>query len=335
MKLIHYYGIFHFFITSFFILLEYSNSKNLYSTLIAIVQKNGLHFLFGGFILYLMYVTYCYIIHVFVGELRSDEISSINDKCFFFLTDFLLIITIFSDELSVLNLLVICFLLGVKSINWIFNMRIYDSDDNLGVLQVISLVLSASAFLIAFCHTFIFSGMCILFSFEFFIVTMAAKKNLVLFLLNGMDEGDKKTICKFIVEIIFGTVRLVSYLCFFIVTAVKFRVPFNIFRELVNTIKNLGKSIKNLKAFREIKNFLDSCEDVMEGTCPICAEDMELGKKIICGHSFHVECLKRWAEQQQVCPLCRRSLFEDQKKIIINESSEILTGIEIDAITEF
>merc|ERR1711939_604227 len=29
-------------------------------------------------------------------------------------------------------------------------------------------------------------------------------------------------------------------------------------------------------------------------------------KKLACGHVLHVECLKRWLEQQQTCPTCRR-----------------------------
>lgn len=42
-----------------------------------------------------------------------------------------------------------------------------------------------------------------------------------------------------------------------------------------------------------------------DATCIICREEMTTAKKLICGHLFHVHCLRSWLERQHTCPTCR------------------------------
>jgi hypothetical protein len=35
---------------------------------------------------------------------------------------------------------------------------------------------------------------------------------------------------------------------------------------------------------------------------------MEKGKKLPCGHIFHMDCLRMWLQHQQSCPLCRADI---------------------------
>ena len=42
-----------------------------------------------------------------------------------------------------------------------------------------------------------------------------------------------------------------------------------------------------------------------DATCIICREEMTAAKKLICGHLFHVHCLRSWLERQHTCPTCR------------------------------
>lgn len=42
-----------------------------------------------------------------------------------------------------------------------------------------------------------------------------------------------------------------------------------------------------------------------DATCIICREEMTTAKKLICGHLFHVHCLRSWLERQHRCPTCR------------------------------
>jgi len=42
-----------------------------------------------------------------------------------------------------------------------------------------------------------------------------------------------------------------------------------------------------------------------DATCIICREEMATAKKLLCGHLFHVHCLRSWLERQNTCPTCR------------------------------
>jgi hypothetical protein len=42
--------------------------------------------------------------------------------------------------------------------------------------------------------------------------------------------------------------------------------------------------------------------------CPICLDDYKIGevlKIISCKHVFHRDCIKKWLQNNPVCPLCR------------------------------
>ncbi|KAK7792087.1 hypothetical protein R5R35_010710 [Gryllus longicercus] len=48
------------------------------------------------------------------------------------------------------------------------------------------------------------------------------------------------------------------------------------------------------------------------GSCPVCAvcieemDDTGLCRRLRCGHSFHRECIDRWALNKRECPQCRQ-----------------------------
>ncbi len=42
--------------------------------------------------------------------------------------------------------------------------------------------------------------------------------------------------------------------------------------------------------------------------CGICLEAAEDGSVTACGHTFHSECLDKWTQRSNTCPLCRASL---------------------------
>nr|ACN36577.1 unknown [Zea mays] len=49
--------------------------------------------------------------------------------------------------------------------------------------------------------------------------------------------------------------------------------------------------------------------DVSDATCIICREEMTTAKKLLCGHLFHVHCLRSWLERQHTCPTCRAPII--------------------------
>ena len=59
--------------------------------------------------------------------------------------------------------------------------------------------------------------------------------------------------------------------------------------------------------------------------CAICLEGIEEEEKysLVCNHSFHKLCIRKWFEQKRTCPYCRREiLFEgnsEEVKGLIND----------------
>jgi hypothetical protein len=53
-------------------------------------------------------------------------------------------------------------------------------------------------------------------------------------------------------------------------------------------------------------------------TCPICLEDDPLDRTLYdCGHRFHSECVFKWLDENNSCPVCRHPIlpsveFDDQ-----------------------
>ena len=54
--------------------------------------------------------------------------------------------------------------------------------------------------------------------------------------------------------------------------------------------------------------------------CPICLSEIqsnELAVTTPCGHVFHDECLRRWAEEELICPVCRASIPEIPQNVSV------------------
>jgi hypothetical protein len=52
-----------------------------------------------------------------------------------------------------------------------------------------------------------------------------------------------------------------------------------------------------------------------DATCIICREEMTTAKKLLCGHLFHVHCLRSWLERQHTCPTCRALVVPPENSV--------------------
>jgi len=57
--------------------------------------------------------------------------------------------------------------------------------------------------------------------------------------------------------------------------------------------------------------------------CAICQEKIERGKKLPCGHIFHLKCLQDWMRYRQICPMCRTELTSDRSR---NQNAQNVRG---------
>lgn len=50
--------------------------------------------------------------------------------------------------------------------------------------------------------------------------------------------------------------------------------------------------------------------------CCICLEEMQKGIKLTCNHILHKECMKKWHQIKQSCPLCRNKEINNVKILV-------------------
>lgn len=90
-------------------------------------------------------------------------------------------------------------------------------------------------------------------------------------------------------------------------------MPLHLIRELYETFRNFRIRVADYIRYRKITSnmnnrFPDATPEELnlsDATCIICREEMTTAKKLICGHLFHVHCLRSWLERQNTCPTCR------------------------------
>mmetsp|Transcript_18737 Transcript_18737/g.13563 ORF Transcript_18737/g.13563 Transcript_18737/m.13563 type:complete len:96 (+) Transcript_18737:247-534(+) len=85
--------------------------------------------------------------------------------------------------------------------------------------------------------------------------------------------------------------------------------------EIIDTLVRLGKSVRLFFQSRQLISKLKKLPDVKEeelqgadNVCIICLEEIKVGKRLKCGHVFHLNCLRRWLEQNIQCPTCRANI---------------------------
>ncbi|KAF3602023.1 hypothetical protein F2Q69_00038189 [Brassica cretica] len=158
-------------------------------------------------------------------------------------------------------------------------------------------------------------------------------------------QWEKKPVYTFYLELIRDLLHLSMYICFFFVIFIdgetwerkllsysvldsfmamfdlgvhgfcfrNYGVPLHLLRELYETFRNFQIRVSDYLRYRKITSnmndrFPDATTEELtasDATCIICREEMTTAKKLICGHLFHVHCLRSWLERQQTCPTCR------------------------------
>lgn len=330
MKKLLTYGIIHLSLLIYLIYKEYKKTPQLYAIFYSITTNNTIHLLHTVFVMYMILLSSKLLTRLTIGTIRNNELTSVNDNCFLFLTDILLIVTIFNDDLTVKNLILFNVLIALKCINWIIIERIR-SQVNVRIFLLITFtfILSVMFAVGSLIQVLRKPSLYILYGYEFGIVAISNLRN-YFYCFSSFYEEDKRIIYVFIIDIVFIGIRLVCILLFFVATAIYFRLPFNLIREAVGTGRHLQKKIKGFLQYLRISKELAKCEDsIGDGTCPICFSEMENGKKISCGHVFHISCVKKWIETSELCPICRREMFAKDEVVVINTATERITAVPI------
>jgi E3 ubiquitin-protein ligase synoviolin len=286
---------------------------------------------------------------IFLGNLREAEVERLNEQSWREVMEILFAITIFRQDFSVSFLAMVTALLLVKALHWLAQKRVeyIETTPTVPMLSHARIV-SFMGFLFLVDSLFLYNSVKFLiqtrqasvslfFSFEYMILattTVATFVKYVFYVSDMLMEGqwEKKAVYTFYLELIRDLLHLSMYMCFFLVIFMNYGVPLHLIRELYETFRNFRVRIADYIRYRKITSnmndrFPDATPEEIEGsdaTCIICREEMTTAKKLICGHLFHVHCLRSWLERQHTCPTCRAL-------VIPTENSPTTAGAQPDA----
>ncbi|GAV77851.1 zf-RING_2 domain-containing protein [Cephalotus follicularis] len=267
---------------------------------------------------------------IFLGSLREAEVERLNEQSWREVMEILFAITIFRQDFSVTFLAMVTALLFIKALHWLAHKRVeyIETTPTVPMLSHIRIV-SFLGFLLLIDSLFMYSSVksllqtrkasvSLFFSFEYMILattTVSTFIKYVFYVSDMLMEGqwERKAVYTFYLELIRDLLHLSMYLCFFLVIFMNYGVPLHLIRELYETFRNFKVRVADYIRYQKLTSnmndrFPDATPeelDVGDATCIICREEMTTAKKLICGHLFHVHCLRSWLERQHTCPTCR------------------------------
>ncbi|PON41474.1 E3 ubiquitin-protein ligase synoviolin/Hrd [Parasponia andersonii] len=267
---------------------------------------------------------------VFLGSLREAEVERLNEQSWREVMEILFAITIFRQDFSVSFLAMVTALLLIKALHWLAQKRVEYIETTPTVTKLSHIrIVSFLGFLFTLDSLFLYTSVndliqsrkasvSVFFSFEYMILattTVSTFVKYVFYVSDMLMEGqwEKKPVYTFYLELIRDLLHLSMYLCFFLVIFMNYGVPLHLIRELYETFRNFKIRVADYIRYRKITSnmndrFPDATPEELnatDATCIICREEMTTAKKLICGHLFHVHCLRSWLERQHTCPTCR------------------------------
>ncbi|KAE9606494.1 putative transcription factor C2H2 family [Lupinus albus] len=266
---------------------------------------------------------------IFLGSLREAEVERLNEQLWREVMEILFAITVFRQDFSVTFLAMVTALLAIKALHWLAQKRVeyIETTPSVPMLSHIRIV-SFMGFLLLLDSLLLYHFMkhlietwqpsvSIFFSFEYMILattTVSVFMKYIFYVSDMLMEGqwENKPVFTFYLELIRDLLHLSMYLCFFLVIFVNYGVPLHLIRELYETFRNFRVRVADYIRYRKVTSnmndrFPDATPEELnaDATCIICREEMTIAKKLICGHIFHVHCLRSWLERQHTCPTCR------------------------------
>ncbi|XP_039048545.1 ERAD-associated E3 ubiquitin-protein ligase HRD1A-like isoform X2 [Hibiscus syriacus] len=266
---------------------------------------------------------------IFLGSLREAEVERLNEQSWREVMEILFAITIFRQDFSISFLVMVTALLLIKALHWLAQKRVEYIETTPSVLMLSHVrIVSFLGFLLLDC-LFLSSSIKVLiqtrqasvslfFAFEYMILATTIVSNFIKYCFYVSDmlmEGqwEKKPVYTFYLELIQDLLHLSMYLFFFLVIFMNYGVPLHLIRELYETFRNFKIRVADYMHYRKIASnmndrFPDATPEELtsnDATCIICREEMTTANKLICGHLFHVHCLRSWLERQHTCPTCK------------------------------
>tara|TARA_B100000085_G_scaffold16448_1_gene14200 strand:+ start:176 stop:2152 length:1977 start_codon:yes stop_codon:yes gene_type:complete len=300
---------------------------------------------FGNFAFSMMLVLGHVVKATFLGTLREAEVERLYERTRDAVMETCLAMTIFREEFNARFVALFVSLLFIKAFHWLYQDRVQYAETaptlsrtthlRLAAFMGTLLMLDLSMLNYIVAST-IEKGPSVLLLFGFEYVILATKlfvgfaKYLIINadrMLEGQWQG--KGTCIFYLELVTDLLQLFVYFVFFLIIFAYYGMPVHLMRDLYFTYRNFRKRVEEFIRYRRVTanlndRFPDSTADDLstgDDVCIICRENMEADaqggnkpKKLPCGHSFHLHCLRSWLERQQSCPTCRQSVLPERER---------------------
>ncbi|KAJ6805195.1 uncharacterized protein M6B38_178665 [Iris pallida] len=308
----------------------FSSREQFYPAMVYLSSSKICFVLLMNMGLVLMCISWQLVKCLFLGTLREAEVERLNEQGWRELMEILFAITIFRQDFSVSSLATVTALLLIKSLHWLAQKRVEHIETTPSVrllshLRITSFMLFLLVVDCFFVHKNLKSlietwhaSLALFFSFEYTILAstmMATFLKYVFYVTDMLMEGqwEKKDVFTFYLDLIRDLFNLSLYILFFMVIFLNHGVPLHLIRELYETFRSFRNRIADYIRYRKVasnmdERFPDATSEELnatDATCIICREEMVTAKKLLCGHFFHVHCLRSWLERQNTCPTCR------------------------------
>lgn len=306
----------------------YYTHKKFYPTIEFLVQSKASLIVAGNMVLAAALVVARMVKSLYFGNLREAEVEILVEKAKYSVIETCLALTIFRNEVNTQILVLFGTLVFIKLLHKLSKTRLEYLEQIAPVPRLMTIrmgFLLASLLLMDIVGVY-FSvnnvmkkgrSVIILFGFEFGLLLNYSLNLAVKFIIQTIDASmengfQSRGLAVMIVDLICEVIKVITYVAFFCLIFVYYGLPFHLIRDVYAAYFSFQRKFLGFVKYLQLVRNLDSRfpnatpEELTEaGDCLVCREGMEHGKKLPCGHIFHLECLKSWLQHQQACPLCR------------------------------
>ncbi|ELA40966.1 uncharacterized protein VICG_01996 [Vittaforma corneae ATCC 50505] len=293
-----------------------------------IASNRLLHLLHSSFIASIILSLSSYSTNKILGHLTPSEFTMYNEKVYNVMGDLVMLISMFSHEVSVKSIIVFSILYSFKSFTWTLDIKSQKNPSYRIVYASAAVQTLTSAIIMHYLSSS--TAISMLMILEYSLILLSLLKNQLIMLLDINNIENNRTLFVSIIKIVFLALKSLAFLMFILRFSVRNRFPYGIMKSLISTLLKLYKKSVLFKKYIKLLIDLESISEVdVKGTCAICTDDIIKGKKLQCSHVFHSSCLKMWCEREVSCPICRADLVF-KREIIHETEDEIISGVPIE-----
>ncbi|WVQ83464.1 hypothetical protein IAT38_005605 [Cryptococcus sp. DSM 104549] len=280
---------------------------NFYAAAVSVGKSSGSLMILANFALFNAICFGIAVKKVFFGQLRAVEYEHIFERLWMFLTESLLALTIFRDEMTAPFILLYGVLVFLKCFHWITADRVDYMDQipapgpppsfHLRLVSITSILFISDLLLVIYSINCILQegvSSMVIFASEFTILQAGIAGTAARYAVGVVDlrraggredapTWEAKSMYLFYIDLAVDFIKLLTYLTFFTVIFLHYGLPLHILRDVYLTLRSFisrcGDLVRYRRATRDMDAlYPDATEEELERsgdrTCIICREEM-------------------------------------------------------------